>query len=191
MLEMSVPAVKSALQRARARLAEVQPEPGTTVEPDEPAARAVLDRYVDAFQRADTVAMENLLRADASLEAGRDAHLVRRPAYVCPVSSAPRARRTGGVPDVATSANGQPAALAYRRNTETSRHEAFGIAVLDTDGTQVTRVTVFARADLLAWFGYPPTCEQTCQRTRRRAGTRGNEAWRKGSRLCETALWLL
>jgi len=157
MLEMSVPAVKSALQRARARLAEVQPQPDTTVEPDEPAARAVLDRYVDAFQRADAVAMENLLRADASLEL-----VGMRTWFSGRRTCAPHlSRHVLGEPGeyrmFVTSANGQPAALAYRRNPETSRHEAFGVAVLDTDGVHLTRITVFARADLLAWFGHPPT----------------------------------
>jgi RNA polymerase sigma-70 factor (ECF subfamily) len=68
MLDISVAAVKSALQRARARLNEVAPTTDELVEPDSPQARAILDRYMDAFERADIDAMNDLLRSDARLE---------------------------------------------------------------------------------------------------------------------------
>src|SRR4051794_24436983 len=67
-LDMTVPAVKSALQRARARLDEVALSADDLAEPDSPEARAVLDRYVAAFENADAAALEELLRADATLE---------------------------------------------------------------------------------------------------------------------------
>ena len=67
MLGMSVPATKSALQRARARLHEVTPKADDIVEPDSAQARAILDRYIAAFENADAKALEDLLRADALL----------------------------------------------------------------------------------------------------------------------------
>src|SRR2546428_463784 len=43
-------AVKSALQRARARLEEVTPAADRVAEPPEPEARALLDQYIRAFE---------------------------------------------------------------------------------------------------------------------------------------------
>lgn len=51
MLDTSVAAVKSRLQRARARLAEAAPAPEDVVEPTSPEARRLLDAYVRAFER--------------------------------------------------------------------------------------------------------------------------------------------
>src|SRR5947209_9004469 len=68
MLGTTTTAVKSALQRARARLQQVAPDAGQVTEPDEPGARALLDRYIAAFETADDEALERLLRKDATLE---------------------------------------------------------------------------------------------------------------------------
>ena len=61
-------AVKSALQRARARLDEVAPAADQVAEPTEPEARALLDQYIRAFQTSDAAALKQLLRRDATLE---------------------------------------------------------------------------------------------------------------------------
>jgi RNA polymerase sigma-70 factor (ECF subfamily) len=64
LLDTSVPAVNSALQRARATLVALQPdEAGPEVVDDE--KRALLDRYVDAFERYDVATLVTLLREDA------------------------------------------------------------------------------------------------------------------------------
>ena len=61
--------VKSALQRARARLEELDLADGTIAEPTAPRARALLDQYIAAFENADAAALERLLLRDAVLEA--------------------------------------------------------------------------------------------------------------------------
>src|SRR3984957_16372717 len=66
MLGTTTVAVKSALQRARARLSDVAP--AQVAEPSGPAARAVLDQYIAACETADAAALEQLLRRDAVLE---------------------------------------------------------------------------------------------------------------------------
>jgi RNA polymerase sigma-70 factor (ECF subfamily) len=153
MLGMSVVAVKSALQRARARLDEVAPDEDLLVEPDSPAARAVLDRYISAFERADVAAMTDLLRADASLELvgsttwfqGKRnclAHLIGHALTV-----------PGRYRMIPTIACGQPAALSYRRENARSPYRPFGVVVLATDGRQVYRVTNFTDPALFARFG--------------------------------------
>ena len=68
MLDTSTAAVKSALQRARARLAQVQPRRRRTRRAVRAAAIALLDQYIAAFEHADLAALERALRADATLE---------------------------------------------------------------------------------------------------------------------------
>src|SRR5690242_12026817 len=65
-LETTVPAVNSALQRARATLAaDAPPEPSPEGLSD--SQRSLLARYVDAFERYDVDALASLLREDATL----------------------------------------------------------------------------------------------------------------------------
>src|ERR1700730_13745594 len=68
MLGTTTVAVKSALQRARARLSDVAPAGRQLAEPSEPAARALLEAYIAAFEHADAAALERLLRQGAVLE---------------------------------------------------------------------------------------------------------------------------
>ena len=68
MLGTSTAAVKSTLQRARARLDEVAPAPESVIEPTEPHARDLLGQYIAGFENADTAALEKALRTDAAIE---------------------------------------------------------------------------------------------------------------------------
>src|SRR4029077_6381475 len=105
MLGPSTVAVKSTLQRARARLDQVAPSPEDVSEPAEPEARALLEAYIAAFQNADPAALERVLRKDAALEpvgsltwfSGRDTCM----RYVCRFFGAP-----GDWLMAATAANG-------------------------------------------------------------------------------------
>jgi RNA polymerase sigma-70 factor (ECF subfamily) len=107
MVGCTTAAVKSSLQRARARLSEV--DAGEVPEPTRPELRELLNGYLDAFGNSDPDALERLLRKDATLEmppaqtwfAGRETCLP----YLHTVIGTPGDRRM-----VATSANGQPAA---------------------------------------------------------------------------------
>jgi hypothetical protein len=66
-LGTTVPAVNSALQRARVALAGTG-DVGEISEPDDPEVRSVIERYVRAFEAADIPALVQLLAADAVLE---------------------------------------------------------------------------------------------------------------------------
>jgi RNA polymerase sigma-70 factor (ECF subfamily) len=154
MLGISIPAVKSALQRARARLKEAVPRADDVVEPTEPQARALLAQYIAAFENADPTMLEEALRHDAALEmvgsrtwfAGRRTCLPFIATYVL--------GSPGDWRMLAIDANGQPAAAAYRRGEDGSLH-AFGIAVLTVSATGITRIVVFDDPGLVTMFGLP------------------------------------
>jgi RNA polymerase sigma-70 factor, ECF subfamily len=155
MLGTSAAAVKSMLQRARVRLAEVAPAgDDELLDPDDPRARELLEQYVAGFENADTAALEKALRADAALElipsgswfAGRTACLAVLRAAV----GAPGMWRM-----VPTAANGQPAAVAYVRG-EDGVLRAFGMGVLWPTATGISRIVAIEDPGLAGRFGLPP-----------------------------------
>jgi RNA polymerase sigma-70 factor, ECF subfamily len=153
MLDISVAAAKSALQRARARMQDVSPSADEIIEPTEPCARELLDLYMAAFEKADTAMLEQVLRHDAALEmAGSRTWFARR------ATCLPYLAGVVGVPGdwrmVAIAANGQPAAAAYHRD-EDGVLRAFGIAVLDVTATGIARIVVFGEPGLVTLFGLP------------------------------------
>ncbi|MDT3398963.1 RNA polymerase subunit sigma-70 [Streptomyces sp. B1866] len=154
LLGTSTAAVKSLLQRARAELEAATPREEQFAEPAEPATRALLDRYMAAFENADAAALARLLHADAVLEmpplptwfAGREA-VVRFLAAT--VLGAPGLLRL-----VPVGANGQPAAATYRREAD-GLHHAHALQVLTTTPGGVCRVVVYLEPGLFAAFGLP------------------------------------
>jgi RNA polymerase sigma-70 factor (ECF subfamily) len=162
MLDMSVVAVKSALQRARAKLDEVGPRPDQLAEPDEPADRAALDRYMTAFEQADVAAMTELLRADAVLSVVPDGiHLTGKRTCVAHLAQGVLAE-PGRFRMAATSANGQPAAITYVRAGDTWR--PFGLVVLTVAGDQVTAIRAFLGAEVVAAFGFAGSGRRSANR---------------------------
>jgi RNA polymerase sigma-70 factor (TIGR02960 family) len=155
-LGLSIAAVKSGLQRARARLGELAPAPETLLEPTDPRARELLDGYIAAFERSDARLLVNVLRTDASLEstpfrdwvAGRDRCLHLLETYVLGTAGTWRM--------LPTTANGQPAAAVFRRDAA-GVLRADGIVVLTPTAPGVSRVTAFHDAALVTLFGFPET----------------------------------
>ena len=66
LLDTSVASVNSALQRARATLADADVEGTDSSRPMDDEQRALLARYVDAFERYDLDSLTSLLREDAT-----------------------------------------------------------------------------------------------------------------------------
>ncbi|MFE9320837.1 sigma-70 family RNA polymerase sigma factor [Nocardia sp. NPDC052278] len=155
MLEMSVVAAKSALQRARAKLDQVTPRDDAVIEPDSPQARALLQRYMEAFEYADIAALTELLRHDATLESvplrswqsGKRSCVAQLARWVL--------GEAGHFRMYPTIANGQPAAVAYFRGHLDDEFVAFGVAVLAIDGHHVTGITAFLDPTLVPAFGFP------------------------------------
>jgi RNA polymerase sigma-70 factor (ECF subfamily) len=153
-LGTTVPAVNSALQRARAALAQVG-EPGEITEPDDPRVRAVITQYVRAFEAADVPALVRLLTADAVLEmppvplwyrGSRDyGRFIRRVFEL---------RGTGWVMRDLT-ASGQPALAAYAPEPG-GEYRLHTLQVFTVTGTgRVSRNVVFADPRVLETFGLP------------------------------------
>nr|WP_255658570.1 RNA polymerase subunit sigma-70 [Actinoplanes sp. L3-i22] len=142
MLDTTTASVKSALQRARARLAELGLTDDDVTEPAAPRARELLDRYIAAFENADADALERLLLADATLEATPLRTWFRGRAVCLPFL---RDRLLGAPGDWRmhpTSANGQPAAVALRRDAS-GILRPYGICVLTVTAAGIGRITSF------------------------------------------------
>jgi RNA polymerase sigma-70 factor, ECF subfamily len=144
--------VNSALQRARARLAESGVGEDQVDEPADPADRDLIDRYVAAFETADLAALNRLLTDDAILEmppmlnwfTGRDAY----GRFIARVF----ALRGTDWRMHPTAANGQPALAAYVRGDD-GRYEAHSLQVLTISGSGISRNVVFFAPDMFATFG--------------------------------------
>jgi RNA polymerase sigma-70 factor (ECF subfamily) len=155
MLNTTVPAVKSALQRARARLDEVDPSAERIEEPTEPRARELLDEYIAGFEHADTAALERALRTDAAIEmVGTRTWFAGRATCLRYLQRVIGSR--GEWRMLATSANGQAAVAGYVRAGEPT-YEAFGLAVLTMTNAGIRRIVVFAGTDLVTRSGLPST----------------------------------
>jgi RNA polymerase sigma-70 factor, ECF subfamily len=154
LLGVSAAAANSALQRARARLAEAGLTEDELSEPAEAADRILLDKYAAAFETADVAALTELLRADAALEmppqpywfSGRDQVLRFLQSRVLTVPGKFRL--------VATAANGQPAFAAYLR-ADDGQYLAHAIQVLTVRAGRIARIVSFNDGRLLAAFGLP------------------------------------
>jgi len=152
-LGTTVPAVNSALQRARALLAETG-DAGEVTEPDDPEARGVIDRYVRAFEAADVPALVGLLTDDAVMEmppvplwyrGSRDYGLFMDRVF--------EMNGTGWATRQLT-ANGQPALAAYAPDPA-GGHRLHTLQVFTVAGGRVARNVVFADPRVFEAFGLP------------------------------------
>ncbi|PXX61536.1 RNA polymerase ECF family sigma subunit [Nocardia tenerifensis] len=153
-LDTSVAAVKSTLQRARARLDEIASAAEQAVAPTEPAQRALLDEYMAAFQNSDAAALERLLHRDAVIEMPPAETWFAGKRTCAAFLAAQAIGAPGDWSMYPTSANGQPAAVAYHRETD-GVYRAFGVAVLTTTADSIARITVFGDPGLVGMFGFP------------------------------------
>ncbi|OIJ64554.1 sigma-70 family RNA polymerase sigma factor [Streptomyces mangrovisoli] len=153
LLGTSTAAVKSSLQRARARLDEVAPAEDRVTEPDGAADRDLLDRYMAAFEHADMDALIALLRDGVELEMPPNAEWFRGRADVVGFLAT---RRHGlGAPRLLpTGANGQPAAAMYVRGAD-GVPRPHSVHVLTFAEGAVARITVFLAPGPFARFGLP------------------------------------
>jgi RNA polymerase sigma-70 factor (ECF subfamily) len=164
MLGTTATAVKSTLQRARSRLAELDLVADEVCEPAEPEAQALLTQYIAAFENADAAALERLLSRDATLEA-----TPFQTWFVGNQTCVPflRLRVLGSPGDwrmLPTRANGQGAAASYTRDAQ-GAYQAHGIVVLTVTTAGIAKVVSFSDAALVTRFGFPSVLEPSAART--------------------------
>jgi RNA polymerase sigma-70 factor (ECF subfamily) len=151
LLDTTVPAVNSALQRARASLAAV---------PAEERPRSVdagqvelLARYVDAFERYDVSTLVTLLHDDAIQSMPPYAMWLRSARDIGQWMLGPGIECRGSrlLP---TAANGMPAFGQYRIDPE-GGHKPWALQVLEISGDRIAGFHTFLDTDLFEAFGLP------------------------------------
>lgn len=157
LLDTTVPAVNSALQRARATLAGA-PERDAGPRPLSPHERRVLDGFLRAWHACDIPALAALLRDDVTLTMPPQAiRIVGRDAVAGFFATVPANGRLDRIRLVVTRANGHPALAAYLPDDGVWECSGYGIMVLTLAGDQVATIVGFPDADLFPLFDLPAT----------------------------------
>ena len=152
MLELSTTSVNSALQRARATLGGSRPDAGLLKEPD-PQQREVVARYVAAFERADVEGLARLLAAEVVLEMPPMWNWYVGPVLYSRFMARVFAARGRDWRTVPTSANGQPAMVAYDRCGD--HYQLHTLQVFTVERGAVVRTTVYQDPHVFAVFDLP------------------------------------
>ena len=160
LLGTSVPAVNSALQRAREHLAAAQPAEDEIAEPASRAERELVGRYAAALENADMAGLVALLHEDAVLEMPPLPGWFRGRAAVARFLGTKVMRGTGGFAMVPAAANGQPALAAYQRD-QAGVYRAHAIQVLTPSGAGLARIVSFNDPRLFEVFGLPETTDRS------------------------------
>lgn len=144
LLDMTVPAVNSALQRAKARM----PAPA---KPATAAEHEIARRYADAFQRADIPAMISLLAEDAR------ASMPPWRIWYQGKEAIEQSLRDGrpGLGEIrvrCTGANRMPAVVAHVRPPGASDWQPFAVSVLHVVAGRITDMVAFHDPAVVALF---------------------------------------
>jgi len=152
-LDMSVPAVNSAIQRARATL-EARQLQAEAVEAD--VDPAVVRRYVDAFERYDMDALTAILHEEVVMSMPPYAFWLRGPESVRQWMLG-RGIGCRGSRLVPTAANGAPAFGQFRSSGPGKGFHAWGLVVLELGaGSVITGINTFLDTErLFPRFGLP------------------------------------
>ncbi|QLH19771.1 sigma-70 family RNA polymerase sigma factor [Streptomyces sp. Rer75] len=155
LLDTTVASVNSALQRARATLAASEISDTDPVKPLDEEQRALLARYVDAFERYDLDSLTSLLHEDATLS---------MPPYDLWLRGHDDIRTwllghgigCRGSRLVPTVANGAPAFGQYRPGGPGGAHEPWALQVLEISAGRITGLNSFLDTErLFPLFGLP------------------------------------
>ena len=160
LLETSVPSVNSALQRARATLASADLTTGEALRPMDEEQRALVARYVDAFERYDMDSLTSVLREDASWS---------MPPYELWLQTHDDVRRwclgpgigCRGSRLVPVEANGMPAFGQYKPSDREAILEPWALQVVEVSGDRIAGITFFLDTKrLFPLFGLPPQLQR-------------------------------
>jgi RNA polymerase sigma-70 factor (ECF subfamily) len=155
MLDSTPASVNSALQRARARVEQLEPPDGVPRARSEHEAR-VVDQFVESFQRGDLEGVIALLSEDAKFTMPPEPVEFRGPRAIAEFLRS-RGFWGQGLKLVPTRANNQPAYGYYLPDPNANIHRASGILVLSVRADRISAMTRFGDSSLLARFGLPRT----------------------------------
>ena len=156
LLGTTVVSVNSALQRARTTLAQANARGDAGPQELDDESRALLQRYVDAFQRYDMDSLTSLLHEDATQSmppfelwlTGRDDIL----SFWCGQGAGCRGSRLVPV----ESANGSPAFGQYKPSGPGGSFEPWALQVLEVSGGRIVEFSFFLdTTKMFPLFGLP------------------------------------
>jgi len=159
LLDTSVAAANSALQRARATMQEHLPSHRLEWSVSEPSAeeRVLLERFIDAHERCDAAAAAAIASEDLRVTMPPNPFLYDGLEMVAPLlERAFGEERDGDWRLVPTMANRMPTAASYLRRPGDSEFRAFKFDVLRVEDGVIAEITTFG-AGLFPAFGLPPT----------------------------------
>ncbi|MBL7258235.1 sigma-70 family RNA polymerase sigma factor [Paractinoplanes lichenicola] len=154
LLELSVPSVNSALQRARATIASTD-KAAQVLEPGDEEQKKLLARYVQAFEAYDLTALTALLHEDATLSMPPLPLWLRGPDDITAWMRGTGAGCEGSrlLPVVA---NGLPAFAQYRPAEDGDGHTPWALIVLEISAGRIAGVNNFLDTErLFPLFGLP------------------------------------
>ena len=160
-LHLSVPAVNSALQRARRALSQRNVGNEASLLEPRPHVQDLLDRYVVLWEQADIPGFVALLREDAwftmpPLPLWFQGRAAIATVLATRIFTPGRQRRL-----LPTRANGSPAFGLYQREAGASVYQLFGLVVLDVVGEQIGSLVAFLDLSSLSSFALPPTLDSS------------------------------
>jgi RNA polymerase sigma-70 factor (ECF subfamily) len=156
-LNLSVPAVNSALQRARRAMQQHNVARRAPMAPPRPRIQDLLNRYVALWEQADIPGFVALLREDAWFTMpprpiwfqGRAAIATMLATHIFTQG---RQRRL-----LPRHANGCPAFGLYQREAGAEVFQLIGLVVLSVEGEQIASLVAFLDLESLSPFALPPT----------------------------------
>ncbi len=160
LLDTSVAAANSALQRARATLQENLPARRAEWSADDPSAleRELLDRFIDAHERNDAAAAVAIASQEIRITMPPDMLAFDGLEAIKPLlwRAFSDEARDGDWRLVPTRANRMPTAASYLRRRGDSEFRAFKLDVLRVVDGRIAEITTFGSA-LFPAFGLAPT----------------------------------
>jgi RNA polymerase sigma-70 factor (ECF subfamily) len=152
LLDTSVASVNSALQRARAHLAEADLQAADSTPVDE----ALLARYVEAFERYDIEALTSLIQEDATQSMPPFDMWLRGRDDIFAWWLGPGIGCKGSRVIPTRSANGSPAFGQYKPSETGKGYDPWALQVLELSGGRIVEFTFFLDTDtLFPLFGLP------------------------------------
>ena len=155
LVDASVPATNSLLQRARTAMRRVMvdvPQPSSN-----DVAAELLASYVDAHERRDVAQLERIVHRDVHVTMPPEPACVGRPAALDFFEHILGADRPGDWRLVPTSANGRPAVVNYLRPTSGGSFAALSVDVLHVRGDRIAAINCFLDPRLATAFAQPST----------------------------------